>query len=108
MVVCAAGAEGACQLAAFVAALPADLPAAVLVSLHAPPARIAPLAAVLRRVARLPVIAAYEGEPLHAGVCYVATRGHHLTIAGVTAHMPEGPAPRGRTVDMLFRAPGRG
>jgi len=103
VVVGAAGAGGARQLAAFVAALPADLPAAVLVSLHAPPARVAALTATLRRLARLPVTTAYEGEALHAGVCYVAGWDHHLAVAGVTAHVTATPVPRGRTIDLLFR-----
>lgn len=98
----ASGAEGARQLAAFVAALPAGLPAAVLVSLHAPPARIASLSGLLHRVSRLGVVTAYEGEALHPGVCYVADRNHLLGVAGVTAHLAEAPAPRGRNIDLLF------
>jgi two-component system, chemotaxis family, protein-glutamate methylesterase/glutaminase len=100
----AAGAQGARQLAAFVAALPGDLPAAVLISLHGPPEDGEALFKTLRRVSRLPVVTAFEAEPVHSGVCYLADRNHHLAVAGVGAHLVRGPVARGRTVDMLFKA----
>lgn len=104
IVVGVGGRAGARQLAAFVAALPADLPAALLVSLHGQRPDHPDLAQALRRVANLAVVTAFEGEALHAGVCYVADARHHLCVAGVTAHLVCDPAPRGRTIDLLFQA----
>ena len=102
IVVGASGSDGLRQLVAFVAALPADLPASVLAVLHRPADRVSALPKILQRAARLQVVTPHDGEILHPGVCYVADADHHLSVAGVEIRLVRDHVYRGRTLDLLF------
>jgi two-component system chemotaxis response regulator CheB len=104
VVVGASGADGLRQLVALVGALPADLPAAVLVVLHRPADRRSYLPEILARASPLRLVVPKRGEALRAGVCYVADLDHHLTVGtGGTAELAPDHRHRNRTVDLLFK-----
>jgi len=76
-----ASAGGVEALTAFVAMLPADFPAAVLVVLHIPPEGPSVLPRILARAGKLPARHPGDGEPLARGVIMVAPPNRHLTVA---------------------------
>lgn len=80
VVVTARGPRGLARLAAFVAALPATLPAAVLAVLQASRPRRAQARRALAGAARVGVVTPFDGETLHPGVCYVADADHALAV----------------------------
>lgn len=87
-----ASAGGVESLKRFVADLPADLPAAVLVALHLPASARSMLTQILARVSRLPVVVAEHGAPLVAGQVQVAPPDSHLLVRD--AHVVLGHGPR--------------
>ena len=96
----AGGVEAVCKL---VHALPADLPAAVLVALHRPVAGESQLQQILARVSRLPVIVARQGERLRPGVCYLGSPSRHLTVGpGLVANLVHDGFYRAHNIDLLF------
>jgi two-component system, chemotaxis family, protein-glutamate methylesterase/glutaminase len=108
VVVGASGSDGLRQLVAFVAALPANLPAAVLVVLHRPAGRRSHLPAILARSSHLRVVIPVQCEPLRTGVCYVADLDHHLSVgSSSTVELTPDHQYRNRTVDLLFAAAAR-
>lgn len=103
-----AGAHAALQT--LLPRLPADLPAAVLVSLHMAPGARSSLAAMLARHSPLPVVEAADGEPVLPGHIHVAVPDRHLIIDdGDVLRLSAGPREnRVRpAVDALFRAAAR-
>lgn len=68
------------------AALPADLDAAVAVVLHIPVGYTAALATRLDALSRLEVIEAYEGVELRRGRAVLARAGQHLKIRAANGH----------------------
>lgn len=76
----AASTGGPRALSAIVPRLPADFPCAVLVVQHMPPTFTEPFAERLDELAELPVHEAVDGEPVLAGVIYVAQGGRHLGL----------------------------
>jgi two-component system chemotaxis response regulator CheB len=85
--------------------LPADLDAAVVVSLHLPPWHRTYLAEILSRVSALPVSIALQGGRLRAAHVYVAPPGyHHVVVNGgrVQFRPHRRDAPRGVSADPLF------
>jgi two-component system, chemotaxis family, protein-glutamate methylesterase/glutaminase len=80
LVVVGGSAGGVEALKAFVAALPADLPAAVLVALHVPPTSRSMLAGILDRAGPLPAVQAEDGMPLEHGRIIVAHPDAHLLV----------------------------
>jgi len=97
-------------LTTLVAALPADLPAAVCVVVHMRPFSDSHLAEIIDRVAALPTVSAEHGMRLRPGRIHVAVPDHHLVVerdgdAGVL-RLTRGPREnRNRpAVDPLFRS----
>lgn len=76
-----ASAGGIEALHAVINALPADLPAAVLVVQHLDPRHRSVLAELLSRHSRLPVKQAQHGERIRPGVVYVAPPDMHMLVA---------------------------
>jgi two-component system, chemotaxis family, protein-glutamate methylesterase/glutaminase len=101
----ASGGEGLSDLRDLLEALPANLPAVVLVVLHRPSERISHLREVLARQSVLPVVIAEEDRNFRAGVCYIGEPAAHLSLAARSkVHLIEGAQDkyRNRTVDLLF------
>jgi len=90
LVVVGGSAGGVEALKAFVAALPRDLPAAVLVALHVPPTSRSMLADILDRAGPLPVVAAKDGMPLEPGQVIVAHPDAHLLVVDGTVALGPG------------------
>jgi two-component system, chemotaxis family, protein-glutamate methylesterase/glutaminase len=73
-------------------ALPADFPLPIAVLLHLDPTKPSHLAEILKRVVRMRVHTAREGEPLEPGTVYVAVPDWHLGVApGGTVALSRGP-----------------
>jgi len=101
-----ASAGGVEALSAFVAGLPEDLPAAVVVVLHISPTGRSVLADILARRTVLPVISVEREQPLVGGVVYVAAPNRHLVVRdGQLAPIP-GPRENGHrpAIDPLLRS----
>jgi two-component system chemotaxis response regulator CheB len=73
-----ASAGGLAALRVIMAALPADLPAALLIVLHLSPDFVSRIADILGRHTALRVKEAQQGDRLRAGWVYVAPPGRHL------------------------------
>lgn len=98
-----ASAGGVEALSKLLHALPADLPAAVLVTLHRPVERESQLHHVLAQVSRLPVVVARQGEQLRPGKCYLGSPYRHLTVGpGLVANLVHDGFYRGHNIDLLF------
>ncbi len=97
------GVEALPQLAA---ALPQDLPAAVLVVLHMAPDARNYLAERLDAAGPLSAKPAVNGEPLESGRIYVAVPDHHLMMEGDRVRLTRGPRESHArpAVDVLFRS----
>lgn len=109
-VVAVGGSAGGIEaLLELVARLPADLPAAVLVTVHVGENTRSALPQVLTRAGRLPVAHARHGEPLRPGRVYVAPPDFHLLTAAGVARLSSGPrVNRHRpAVDVMFASAAR-
>lgn len=93
-------------LTTLIAGLPADLPAAVLVTIHISPEVRSRLPQILGRAGILPAQHAAEGEPILAGRIYVAPPDHHLLVGPGHIHLSRGPRENGHrpAIDPLFRS----
>ena len=80
VIVVGASAGGFDALKRLVAALPADLAAAVLVVLHLPPDPGTLLSVLLNGAGRLPARDAENGEPILPGTVYIAPPDRHLLV----------------------------
>ena len=96
-------------LVEIVARLPADLPAAVLVSVHVGGGSRSSLPKILERAGRLPAGHARQGEPLLPGRIYVAPPDLHLLTVEGTTRLSSGPrVNRHRpAVDVMFASAAR-
>jgi two-component system, chemotaxis family, protein-glutamate methylesterase/glutaminase len=106
IVVVAASAGGLEPLRTLLAALPADLPASVLIVLHIPATGGRALPRILDRSGVLPAASAEDGEPLRPGRVYVAPAGLHLLVADGLVRTSRGPRQNGvrPSADPLFRS----
>jgi two-component system chemotaxis response regulator CheB len=104
-----ASAGGVEALRALVGALPAELPAAVLIVLHTGPGAESALAGILQRAGELRVTTATDGERLRPGTAYVAQPDFHLLIRDGRIRLGSGPRENGHrpAVDPLFRSAAR-
>lgn len=101
-----ASAGGVEALTRFVAGLPAELPYAVLVTLHLPPGAPSVLARILDRNGPLPAEAATDGAPLEPGTIRVAVPDRHLLIYDHQIVLSQGPTENGHrpAINALFRS----
>lgn len=99
-----ASAGGVEALSHFVAALPNDLPAAVLVVLHVSPTGSSVLPEILARAGKLPARHAVDGQVAEAGTVLVAPPDRHLTVSEGHLHTEAGPRHNGQrpSADVLL------
>jgi two-component system chemotaxis response regulator CheB len=95
VVAIAASTGGPAALATILAALPADLPAPMLVTQHIAAGFEAGLARWLASTTRLAVRIAEDGAPLAAGTVYVALDGRHLGVSRGRVHLSDEPPVEG-------------
>jgi chemotaxis response regulator CheB len=103
----ASGAAGLEDLKALLAALPASLPAVVIVVLHRPCDRLSHLREILSRASNMPVSIGRTDEAFRVGHCYVGEPDFHLALAEAgRMRLVEGAGHkhRNRTVDLLFES----
>jgi two-component system, chemotaxis family, protein-glutamate methylesterase/glutaminase len=106
-VVIGASAGGVEALSTLLAALPADLDAAVLVVLHLPRERRSLLAEIFGPRCVVPVVEAGDKDPVRPGTVYLAPPDYHLLVdAGpCTALSVDAPVNYSRpSIDVLFES----
>ena len=101
-----ASAGGIEALRTFVAGLPEDFTAPVLVVLHIPPTGPSVLPEILSRAGKLPARHPEDGEELVGGVVLVARPDRHLAVSGGRARVLAGPRENGHrpSADALLRS----
>ncbi|WP_370962767.1 chemotaxis protein CheB [Amycolatopsis sp. cg9] len=106
LVVIGASAGGVEALRSVVSGLPADFPAAVLVTMHIAAGTHSVLARILDRAGPLPARTAEHGAAIEAGTVAVAPPDRHLLIEGGSLVLTRGPTENGHrpAVNALFRA----
>lgn len=109
IVVMGASAGGVETLAALVAGLPAEFPAAIFVVLHLLPTSHSVLPEILDRAGPLPAGTAESGEEIDRGRIYVAPPDRHLLLLPGTVRLSNGPRENGHrpALDPLFRSAAR-
>jgi two-component system, chemotaxis family, protein-glutamate methylesterase/glutaminase len=92
-----------------VAALPADMPGPVAVTIHIAEQARSQLPRILSYSGPLPAVHARAGDPLKPGRIYVAPPGYHLLMPGGTIELSHGPrVNRARpAVDAMFASAAR-
>ncbi|WP_292393367.1 chemotaxis-specific protein-glutamate methyltransferase CheB [Methanoculleus sp. UBA303] len=85
VVLIGSSAGGPPMLDSLLSALPADLPAAVVITQHMPEGFTASLAERLNRISPLPVKETANGDTLQTGSVLVSKAGYHTVISGVYA-----------------------
>ena len=109
IVVIGASAGGIPALTALVAALPADLPAAIFVTVHVPPYAVSRLPEILSRSGPMPAVHAVDSDAIVPGRIYVAPPDRHMLLRD--GHIELGNGPRENfcrpAIDPLFRTAAR-
>jgi two-component system, chemotaxis family, protein-glutamate methylesterase/glutaminase len=95
VVVVAASAGGVAALQKLLSALPAGLPASILIVVHLPASGNSTLAAVLQRSTALRVTFARPGDRLEHGHVLVAPANHHLLVVDGGVQLSQGPRQNG-------------
>ncbi|GGD97031.1 chemotaxis protein-glutamate methylesterase [Aureimonas endophytica] len=101
------GSSGAtAPLKTILAALPADLPAAVFIVLHIPARSLGILATVAAAAGRLPVRPVSDGMPIEPGIVYLGVPDHHLLLKPGAIRLGHGPRENMArpAIDPLFRS----
>jgi two-component system chemotaxis response regulator CheB len=106
VIVMGASAGGFDPLKVILAALPADLAAAILIVVHTAPESPGHLPRVFGRHCTLPVGNAMDGEPLRSGQVYVAPPDRHMLIEDGCVRITRGPKENFSrpAIDPLFRS----
>ncbi|HEX8447233.1 MAG TPA: chemotaxis protein CheB [Sphingomonas sp.] len=106
LVVIGGSAGSLVALERILAALPADLPATVLIVTHLPPARPSTIAQTLSRHCALPVEAAADGAMIRPGTVLVASPDRHLLVIDGRVQLGIGPRENlaRPAIDPLFRS----
>lgn len=91
IIVIGASAGGFEAIQKLAAGLPADLPAAVFITLHIPERSDSFLPSVINRAGPLPAAHAIDGELIHAGRIYVAPPNYHLLLGDGRVRLSRGP-----------------
>jgi two-component system chemotaxis response regulator CheB len=101
-----ASAGGVEALSTLAAGLPADLPYAVVMTLHLPPSSPSVLARIVDRSGPLPAVAATDGAHLQPGQITVAVPDRHLMVFDHHGRLSEGPTENGHrpAINALFRS----
>ena len=109
VVVLGASAGGLDPLRRLVAALPADLPAALFVVVHVPATAPSALARLLDRAGPLPAHPADDMAPIEPGTVTTARPDHHLLVKRSHVRVTRGPRENGHrpAIDPLFRSAAR-
>lgn len=106
IIVIGASAGGFDAIQTLVRTLPADLPAAVFITLHIYERSEGILPELLQRSGRLPAALAVDGEPTRAGRIYVAPPDHHLVLAPGRIQLSHGPKENMQRpcINVMFRS----
>lgn len=102
------GSAGAVEaLTELMSALPADLDAAIFVTVHFPRTSRSALPRILERAGPLPAAHPRQGEHIRPGHIYVAPPDHHLLLSGAgVVQLVRGPTENGNrpAIDPMFRS----
>ena len=106
VVVIGASAGGVEALTQLVGQLPADLSAAIFVTVHFPSYGVSFLPDILNRITALPVVHPQTGEPIQPGHIYIAPPDYHLLVHADTIELSRGPKENGHrpAIDIMFRS----
>jgi two-component system chemotaxis response regulator CheB len=108
LIVVGASAGGVSTLERFIAAMPADVPAAICVVIHFPASATSVLPQILTRAGRIAAVHAVDGETLIERRIYVAPPDFHMTVRDTRIRLTRGPRiHRNRpAIDPLFNSAG--
>lgn len=88
-----------------IGALPADVPATVLITLHRPVDRVSHLPDILQAATPLRARIACNADQLEHGTCYIAPADRHLTICrGPSIHLQLDGFYRAHSIDALLNS----
>jgi len=106
LVVAGASAGGVEALRSLAASLPADFPAAILVTMHLSPGVHSALPQILDRAGPLPAMSAVHGAPVTPGVIQVAPPDRHLLVDDGLVVLTKGPTESGHrpAINATFRS----
>lgn len=109
-VVVIGGSAGALEpLKQVITDLPADLPAAVFVTLHISASSKSALGTILNRIGGIQAVVPKDGDPVRPGFLYTPTPDRHLELHDGTIRLTHGPRINGMrpSIDVLFRSAAR-